>query len=163
MRTFKFPAFKICLSVFLAATLLLAQISPLQVSAEAQPPLWPSLKSVLQPIVDSAAKQGIQVSVGVKDLSGTYDNQEILLGSPDKYYAASTIKMAIVALLMQEVEAGRLRLEDKLMVNSDVVVGGSGTLKNENFPQDYHRAFGASDDRPIGQYGNECTHRSAYF
>jgi beta-lactamase class A len=94
------------------------------------------LETILQPIIDAAEDSGVEVAVAIKDLSGTYGGESLLLGSTDPYLAASTIKIAIITALMQDVEAGLYSLEDTVTVTPEEVVGGAGTLQNEEFPQD---------------------------
>lgn len=94
------------------------------------------LTTVLQPIIDSAKEHGVGVSVDIKDLSGTYGNETIELGSQDAYYSASIIKLALITTLMQEVDAGQHSLDETLTVKPEDVVGGAGSLQKEQFPQD---------------------------
>lgn len=94
------------------------------------------LESALRPIVIAAAEDGIELSVGIQDLSGTYGGGKIQVGSSDVYYAASTIKIAIVTALMQDIEAGKYALEQTIQVKPEQVVGGAGSLKDGKFPQD---------------------------
>ncbi|WP_339295440.1 serine hydrolase [Paenibacillus sp. FSL W7-1279] len=100
------------------------------VSADA----WPALSLAVNPIIREAGDKGIRVAVGLKDLSGR--DRELLLGSRQSYMPASTIKMALVSALMKEVDAGRLTLEQKVKVEQEDVVGGTGSLQKETFPQD---------------------------
>lgn len=102
------------------------------VSADA----WPALSLAVNPIIQEAEDKGIRVSVGLKDLSGKPGDRELLLGSRQSYMPASTIKMALVSALMKEVDAGRLTLEQKVKVEQEDVVGGTGSLQKETFPQD---------------------------
>lgn len=44
--------------------------------------------------------------------------------------AASTIKLPILITLFQEIEAGRVRLDDTLVMRRDLVAGGSGDMQN---------------------------------
>ncbi|CAM3486772.1 serine hydrolase [Marinicrinis lubricantis] len=94
------------------------------------------LETILEPIIQAAQEDGIEAAVAVQDLSGTFGHEKLQVGSSDSYLAASTIKLALITALMQEVEAGTYSLEDTITVTPDVVVGGAGTLKNEEFPQD---------------------------
>jgi len=50
------------------------------------------------------------------------------LAADRPYPAASTIKLAILVALFQEVDAGRLRLTDACLVDPDAVVPGTGVL-----------------------------------
>lgn len=45
------------------------------------------------------------------------------------FSAASTIKFPILIALFQEIEAGRIHLDDKLVERADLIVGGSGDLQ----------------------------------
>ncbi|WP_127084424.1 serine hydrolase [Dulcicalothrix desertica] len=46
------------------------------------------------------------------------------------FSAASTIKLPILITLFQEIEAGRVRLDDTLVMRRDLVAGGSGDMQN---------------------------------
>jgi beta-lactamase class A len=50
--------------------------------------------------------------------------------SRESYPAASTIKLPILVELFQQVEAGRISLSDQVTLRSEVVVNGSGILKD---------------------------------
>lgn len=93
------------------------------------------LQEGLQPLLAQAWAKGLRLSVGVADLSGTFDDQTLLLGSEASYAPASTIKLLLIAALMQQVDAGRLRLSDTVPVEPDDIVGGMGLLQNEPAPQ----------------------------
>lgn len=138
MRTLLSRSFKIALSTaILGASLLFPkfQADPAH-AAVASGEHWKGLATVVQPIIDAGAEHGVGLSVGVQDLSGTYDHGKLELGSEEAYYSASIIKLAIVSALMREVEAGKLSLEQKLTVEPSSVVGGAGSLQKESFPQD---------------------------
>ncbi|GAB1541626.1 hypothetical protein NUACC21_42980 [Scytonema sp. NUACC21] len=45
--------------------------------------------------------------------------------------AASTIKLPILIVLFQEVDAGRISLDEPLVMRRDLVAGGSGNLQNK--------------------------------
>ncbi|CAG7653920.1 serine hydrolase [Paenibacillus allorhizosphaerae] len=105
-------------------------------AAPHEPSTWPEMSVALHPIIDNAAKRGIRVSVGMKDLSGRAGDRALLLGSRQPYMPASTIKLALVSALMQQVDAGRLSLEQHVTVEPDDVVGGTGSLQKETFPQE---------------------------
>lgn len=97
---------------------------------------WPAMSLAVAPIIDRAEREGIRVSVGIKDLSGQAGGAEVLLGSLQSYMPASTIKMALVSTLMQQVDKGALTLDQQVTVEPDDVVGGTGSLQKETFPQD---------------------------
>ncbi|CAG7644335.1 hypothetical protein PAESOLCIP111_04669 [Paenibacillus solanacearum] len=139
MRSSKFIVCKTRLAFLLLAVTLLfsqAQAASALAAVTGEGGYLKRLELVLQPIIEAARQDGIDVSVAVKDLSGTYGNDTARLGSQDAYVAASTIKLAIVSLLMQQVEAGRLSLDQNITVTPASVVGGAGSLQSETFPQE---------------------------
>ncbi len=97
---------------------------------------WPELSSAVQPILDQAAAAGIDIGVAVEDLSGYYDDKTLYLGKQDRFTTASTIKMALAATVMNQVQSGRLDLSDVFTITAAEQVGGSGILKNGPFPQE---------------------------
>lgn len=109
----------------------LALLAP---NAQAAP--WPELSQLLQPYVDRAQAKNVRMSVAVLDLSeDSADARLALLGSPDSYPPASTVKMLLVAALMQQVDAGTLTLSDTVTVEADDIVGGYGLIQDESTPQ----------------------------
>lgn len=94
-----------------------------------------TLQTGLQSLIDAAAVQGVRMSVGVMPLAGESSGDALLLGSEDSYHPASTIKLLLIAALMQQVDAGRLNLDDTVPVEADDIVGGMGLLQNEPAPQ----------------------------
>lgn len=94
-----------------------------------------SLEAELQPLIDNAASQGVRMSVGVMELAGPSKAERLLLGSEESYHPASTIKMLLIAALMQQVDAGNLSLDDTVSVDAEDIVGGMGRLQNESAPQ----------------------------
>lgn len=127
---------KVWMAVTLSAALMLSAIQTPSTYAAASNEHLNGLTTVLQPIVDAAKEHGVGVSVSIKDLSGTYGNETIELGSEDTYYSASIIKLMLITTLMQEVDAGKYSLDKTLTVKPEDVVGGAGSLQNEKFPQD---------------------------
>jgi len=127
---------KILITATLTLSMLLTLITPGAVPAASAAADISDLKRSVQALIDAAATKGIRVSVGLKDLSGYFGNEEALLGSKEAYKPASTIKLALVAALMQQVDRGALTLEDTVTVEPDDVVGGTGSLQKESFPQD---------------------------
>lgn len=127
---------KILITATLTLSMLLTLITPGAVPAASAAADINDLKRSVQALIDEAAAKGIRVSVGLKDLSGYFGNEEALLGSKEAYKPASTIKLALVAALMQQVDRGALTLEDTVTVEPDDVVGGTGSLQKESFPQD---------------------------
>jgi beta-lactamase class A len=94
-----------------------------------------SLQAELQPMIDNAAAQGVRTSVGVLDLSGAFAGETLLLGSHETYHPASTIKLLLIAALMQQVDAGHMSLDNLVPVTATDIVGGMGRLQSESVPQ----------------------------
>ena len=134
--TKKSSIFKITLLTSLLAVSILPGLQPSRVSANHVTPNLTEMAGLVQPIIDNASKEGIRVSVGIVDLSGSYGDDGILLGKDDTYKPASTIKMALVSTLMQQVDNGKLKLSDTVTVQPSEIVGGTGSLQKETFPQE---------------------------
>ncbi|MBB3128006.1 beta-lactamase class A [Paenibacillus rhizosphaerae] len=129
------PVLRRTLMTTIAATALLTSLLP-ATSGAAPGKGLSAIASALNPILREAEKNGIRMSVGIRDLSGSYGHETLLLGSREPYMPASTIKLAVVSALMQQVDRGQLSLADQVTVTSEDVVGGSGSLQFESFPQD---------------------------
>ncbi|PQP90602.1 serine hydrolase [Paenibacillus sp. AR247] len=128
------PVLRRTLMTTIAATALLTSLLP--AASDASPDKGLSaIASALTPILQQAEKDGIRMSVGIRDLSGHYGHETLLLGSREPYMPASTIKLAVVSALMQQVDRGELSLADQVTVTPEDVVGGSGSLQTESFPQ----------------------------
>lgn len=95
-----------------------------------------SLRDELGETLRLAEQRDIRVSVGVTGLDGRFVNEVLLLGDELSYPPASTIKMLLIAALMQHVDAGRLTLHETVTVTSADVVGGFGILQHETQPQE---------------------------
>ncbi|WP_256761761.1 serine hydrolase [Cohnella sp. WQ 127256] len=134
MKKHKPQIWKVMLAGLLGVVAVFPNYSSTTASA-ASTSKWPQLTEIVQPIIESADKEGIRVSVGIRDLNGAYENQKILLGNDSVYKPASTIKMALVSTLMLQVDAGKKSLSDTVTVEPDDVVGGTGSLQKETFPQ----------------------------
>lgn len=134
--TRKSSIFKITLLTSLLTASVFPGLQPSKVSANGATPNLNGIAGLVQPIIDNAWNDGIRVSVGIEDLSGAYGNEGILLGKDDTYKPASTIKLALVSTLMQQVDNDILKLSDTVTVKPSDVVGGTGSLQKENFPQD---------------------------
>lgn len=87
----------------------------------------------VQPLVDEAAANGIRVSVGLADISGG-DGGTRIVGSRDSYNPASTIKLALLATAMRQVDRGMLNLDAPISISPYMVVGGSGELQDQDMP-----------------------------
>ncbi|WP_145132432.1 serine hydrolase [Paenibacillus sp. Y412MC10] len=129
------PVLRRTLMTTIAATALLTSLLPAASDASPEKGLS-AIASALTPILQQAEKDGIRMSVGIRDLSGYYGHETLLLGSQEPYMPASTIKLAVVSALMQQVDRGELSLADQVRVTPGDVVGGSGSLQTESFPQD---------------------------
>ena len=98
---------------------------------------WPELAQTLAPLVEKANSGGVRMSIGVLDLTELgNDAKEVLLGSTESYPPASTVKMLLLASLMEQVDAGTLTLSDTAVVESDDIVGGYGILQHQPTPQE---------------------------
>lgn len=85
------------------------------------------------PLVEEAAGNGIRVSVGLADISGAGGGTRII-GSQASYNPASTIKMALLATLMRQVDRGLLNLDAPISISPYMVVGGAGDLQRQDMP-----------------------------
>lgn len=119
-------------AVFLNLLLMMSLLMP---GLPALGQTFQSLEADLQPLIDSAASQGIRMSVGIISLHEAAGNKPLLLGSPDTFAPASTIKLLLIATLMQQVDAGCLNLQSMVTVEMDDIVGGMGRLQDEPAPQ----------------------------
>ena len=115
----------------------IALASFLLLSGKLQAAPWPELQQVLTPLIEKANATGVRMSIAVADIStGNSDPKEILLGSKDSYPPASTVKMLLVAALMEKVDNGTLSLRDTATVEAEDIVGGFGVVQNEATPQE---------------------------
>jgi beta-lactamase class A len=93
--------------------------TPLALSQEILP-----LKSQLQTLVAQNPK--LQPSIFVVDLdTGAY----IDFNSHSTLAAASTIKLPILVALFQDVDAGKIRLDETLTLQQEMIAAGSGNLQ----------------------------------
>ena len=97
---------------------------------------WQRMTQALETRVAEAQDNNIRMSVGVASLAGVNDDSLVLLGSPESYPPASTIKMLLIATLMQQVDAGMLSLDDTTTVEQSDIVGGYGEIQNEPVPNE---------------------------
>ncbi len=86
----------------------------------------PDLKAKL---TDLAAKYPqIEPKIFLADL----DNQDyVSIGANNPISAASTIKLPVLVALFQEVDAGKINLEEQLTMTEDVIGSGSGNMQYE--------------------------------
>jgi beta-lactamase class A len=87
----------------------------------------------LQQVVDASPNPA---GVTVRDLSGRYGDQQVQVnGSSLRPKAASVIKLWILTELLRRVDCGQVSLDSGVLVKPTDVVGGSGHLRYETFPQ----------------------------
>ncbi|MFP4976580.1 serine hydrolase [Paenibacillus sp. CN-4] len=121
--------------LFTSASSAWAASAPPPPPTGSQPSGLSRLAGILNPILSSAEKDGIRTAVAVQDLSGSFGDGRLLLGSDASYMPASTIKLALAAALLKQVDAGQIALSDSITVEQGDVVGGTGSLQKESFPQ----------------------------
>ncbi|MBF9133626.1 serine hydrolase [Plantactinospora sp. S1510] len=109
-------------------------VSPQPAPLAGREPLGP-LTVPLRQIVDASAARGNPAGVSVLDLSGRYGFQEVAVNGGFRPKAASVIKLWILAELLRRVDCGRTSLDAGVLVEPADVVGGSGELQKETFPQ----------------------------
>ncbi len=104
-----------------------------------QPPTSPALGRRLRPltdrlraIVDAAP---VTAGVSVRDLSGRFGDQQISGAGRFRPKAASLIKLWVIAELMRRIDCGQAAYTDTVLVLPTDVVGGTGELQHETFPQ----------------------------
>lgn len=118
----------------LAAGLMAPTAAP-AAPATVNPEAWPGLAGRLEPVVQDAKADGVDLGLFVSDLSGgTFGGGALYLGKQDTFTTASTIKLALAATVMHQVEAGELALADAVTITDPEVVGGSGTLQHRPRP-----------------------------
>lgn len=117
--------------VWLLSVLLLLMLPGSGVLAQT----YQTMQADLESLIRDAAAQGIRMSVAVMDLADGTGDQVLSAGSDAPYQPASTIKMLLIAALMQQVDAGNLQLDATVPVNASDIVGGMGRLQNETVPQ----------------------------
>ncbi len=83
-----------------------------------------SLKTALQNLV--ASYPNLTPGVFFVDLeSGSY----VDLNASSNFPAASTIKLPVIVALLQDVDAGKIRLDETITLRREMIVGGSGDLQ----------------------------------
>jgi beta-lactamase class A len=90
------------------------------------------LTARLQAIVDAAP---VTAGVSVRDLSGRYGDQQISVAGRFRPKAASLIKLWVLVELMRRIDCGQAAYTDGVLVLPTDVVGGTGELQHETFPQ----------------------------
>jgi beta-lactamase class A len=87
----------------------------------------------LQAIVDAAP---VTAGVSVRDLSGRFGEQQLSVAGRLRPKAASVIKLWVLVELMRRIDCGQAAYTDTVLVLPSDVVGGTGELQHEDFPQD---------------------------
>ena len=123
---------KVILTLALSAMLVFGTSLPS--SAAPKDTSWPDLEAVVQPLIEEAEEQGVRVSVALTDLTKNGKKRSLQLGSTDPYNPASVIKLALLSTLMRQVDRGIISLDAPVTVSPYMVVGGSGSLQNEQMP-----------------------------
>lgn len=105
-----------------------------------QPPTDPVAGAELFPLSGQLARVVADASlnpagVTVRDLSGRYGDQQIAVNGALRPKAASVIKLWILVELLRRVDCGQVSLDDGVLVTPEDVVGGTGQLQFETFPQ----------------------------
>ena len=118
------------------------------------------LAAVVQPLVDEAAEKGVRVSVGLADLS-VADGESTVLGSTEPFNPASTIKLALLATPMRQVDRGYHSLDAPITISPYMVVGGAGTLQSETMP--YTTTVGDVARRMVVVSDNTATNVLLYY
>lgn len=119
---------------FIRTSLAALALVPL-LAAASEPSRLDRAAAAAQVLVDEAAASGIRVSVGLADISGM-DGSVRIVGSRDSYNPASTIKLALMATVLRQVDRGMLSLDAPVSISPYMVVGGSGELQHLDMPHD---------------------------
>ncbi|PJJ61528.1 serine hydrolase [Compostimonas suwonensis] len=121
----------------LAGSLVLAT-SPAYAADPTPEQAWAEMTAQLDALVAEAQADGVRMGVSVTDLSGSYGDASVTVGSEEQYKAASLIKLPLLGLLMDDADHGTLSLDESITIpaGDDNIVGGSGTLRDRAFPLD---------------------------
>lgn len=125
--------------IFVLQRIILAALFLVSLSGttQAQPrDAWQAMVGALETKVAEADAKDIRLSVGVAGLAGPNEGMMTLLGSSESYPPASTIKLLLIATLMQQVDAGVLSLDDTAIVEQSDIVGGYGDIQHEPVPNE---------------------------
>lgn len=85
-----------------------------------------AIKAEVENVVNAADKDGNKLSVNMKGVEGGVKGAGFKLGGSDNAYAASTVKVIVAAAV-----ADKLKGEDKIKVDSDVIVDGSSGVNGK--------------------------------
>jgi beta-lactamase class A len=110
-----------------------------EVVTNPQPPVDRERGAKLLPLTERlreiVAASPNPTGAAVRDLSGRYGDQQVEVNGTFRPKAASVIKLWILAELLREVDCGSQSLSDGVLVRPEDVVGGTGELQHETFPQ----------------------------
>lgn len=96
---------------------------------------WAELRARLADASDRARARGITLGISIVDLTVPGDGPVVEVGGADRVPAASVIKLAVLASLMEAVDQGRLSLDTPVTVARADAVGGSGVLSAGALPK----------------------------
>ncbi|GFZ79746.1 serine hydrolase [Nesterenkonia alkaliphila] len=97
--------------------------------------LDPELQQALEEAVARAESQGVNVSVGVQDLTDPAA-EPLLINPGETYHGASTVKVAVLIALLRQVDAGVISLDAPITVPPELTLPGTGNLDQGSLPMD---------------------------
>jgi beta-lactamase class A len=111
--------------------------------AAAQDPAPPSLEASIRSLI---AQSGAEVAVAFRTLDGSH---ELLIDADKSFHAASTMKVPVMIELFRQADAGRLKLDDALLIRNEFhsIVDGSPYKLSEG--DDSDSAVYASLGKPM--------------
>lgn len=88
----------------------------------------PELKAAVQKVLAESTPRGVQMapSLFFMDLDS---NSYVDVNGAAAMSAASTIKFPILIAFLQDVDAGKIRLDESLVIRKDLIGGGSGDMQ----------------------------------
>jgi beta-lactamase class A len=98
----------------------------------AQDPAPPSLEASIRSLI---AQSGAEVAVAFRMLDGSH---ELLIDADKSFHAASTMKVPVMIELFRQADAGRLKLDDVLLIRNEFhsIVDGSPYTLSEGDDSD---------------------------
>jgi beta-lactamase class A len=99
-----------------------------------------SLKARLEQLVAESARRHVTLGISVRGLTAPREERALDIGETGLFKAASTVKVALAALVVKGVDGGTWTLDTEVGVRAEDVVGGNGTLQHEP-PQTYPRTI----------------------
>jgi beta-lactamase class A len=111
--------------------------------AAAQDPAPQSLEASIRSLI---AQSGAEVAVAFRMLDGSH---ELLIDADKRFHAASTMKVPVMIELFRQADAGRLKLDDALLIRNEFhsIVDGSPYKLSEG--DDSDRAVYANVGKPM--------------